>query len=62
MIWRDTGYDVLGGDGQISNRRIKVIQTGDASFSAYCYLRGSKRTFTNDNVLALVPVIHSMVI
>lgn len=45
-------------DGSISKRRIKVIQVGESSFRAYCYLRGSKRTFTIDNVLALVPVIQ----
>lgn len=45
-------------DGTISQRRIKVLQVGEVSFRAYCYLRGSKRTFTIDNVLALVPVIQ----
>ncbi|MFJ7935967.1 transcriptional regulator [Sporosarcina sp. NPDC096371] len=43
-------------DGSISKRRIKVIQVGEASFRAYCYMRKSKRTFTIDNILALVPV------
>lgn len=43
-------------DGSISKRKIKVLQVGEASFRAYCYLRKSKRTFTIDNVLALVPV------
>ena len=51
-------------DGVISKRRIKVIQVGEDSFRAYCYLRRSRRTFRIDNVLALVPVIQkeSMVI
>ncbi|WP_438312190.1 transcriptional regulator [Sporosarcina sp. FA9] len=51
-------------DGSISKRRIKVIQVGDNSFRAYCFLRKSRRTFIIDNVLALVPVIRkeSMVI
>ncbi|MDW0113744.1 transcriptional regulator [Sporosarcina saromensis] len=44
-------------NGSISKRRIKVLQVGESSFRAYCYLRKSKRTFTIDNVLALVPVI-----
>ena len=43
-------------DGSISQRRIKVLQVGEVSFRAYCYKRESKRTFTIDNVLALVPV------
>ncbi|WP_438310758.1 transcriptional regulator [Sporosarcina sp. FA9] len=51
-------------DGSISKRRIKVLQVGEGSFRAYCFLRKSRRTFIIDNVLALVPVIHreSMVI
>ncbi|MFJ7935997.1 transcriptional regulator [Sporosarcina sp. NPDC096371] len=48
----------LAKDGTISQRRIKVLQVGEVSFRAYCYLRGTKRTFTIDNVLALVPVIE----
>ena len=54
----------LAKSGAISKRRIKVIQVGEDSFRAYCYLRGSRRTFRIDNVLALVPVIQkeSMVI
>jgi hypothetical protein len=44
-------------DGSISKRRIKVLQVGEASFMAYCYLRKSKRSYTIDNVLALVPVV-----
>ena len=45
-------------DGSISKRRIKVLQVGEVSFRAFCYLRQSKRTFTIDNVLALVPVVE----
>jgi len=45
-------------DGSISKRRINVLQVGEVSFRAYCFLRKSKRTFTIDNVLALVPVVH----
>jgi predicted DNA-binding transcriptional regulator YafY len=44
-------------DGSISKRRIKVLQVGEVSFRTYCFLRKSKRTFTIDNVLALVPVV-----
>jgi len=46
----------MANDGQISKRRIRVLQVGDVSFRAYCFLRKSNRTFTNDNVLALVPI------
>ena len=46
----------IAADGSISKRRINVLQVGEVSFRAYCYLRKSKRTFTIDNILALVPV------
>lgn len=46
----------MANDGQISKRRIRVIDVGEVSFRAYCFLRKSHRTFANDNVLALVPV------
>ena len=45
-------------DGSVIKRRIKVLQVGESSFRAYCILRGSKRTFTIENVLALVPVVQ----
>ncbi|KAA0941632.1 transcriptional regulator [Sporosarcina sp. ANT_H38] len=47
----------LAKDGQISKRRINVLQVGEVSFRAYCFLRKSKRTFTIDNILALVPIV-----
>jgi predicted DNA-binding transcriptional regulator YafY len=40
-------------DGTISRRRIKVLKVGDVLFRAHCFLRGSKRTFIIDNILAL---------
>lgn len=54
----------LSKSGEVSKRRIRVLQVGEVSFRAYCHLRRSNRTFTIDNVLALVPVItkESMVI
>ncbi|WP_432355343.1 transcriptional regulator [Sporosarcina sp. A2] len=48
----------LAKDGSITKRRVSVLQVGESSFRAYCHLRGSKRTFVIDNVLALVPVIE----
>ena len=44
--------------GEISKRRIKVIQITDDSFNAFCFLKQAKRTFIIDNVLALSPVIR----
>ena len=51
-------------DGSISKRKIKVLQVGEGSFRAYCFMRKSNRTFIIDNVLVLVPLIRkeSMVI
>jgi len=49
-------------DGTISKRSIKILQVGDVSFRAYCYLRKSNRTFKVDNILALVPVISKELI
>ncbi|MEV9640404.1 transcriptional regulator [Mammaliicoccus sciuri] len=46
----------LAKDGSISQRRVKVLQVGESSFRAYCFLRKSKRTFLIENVLAAVPV------
>ena len=45
-------------DGSISKRRIKVLQGGETSFRAYCFLRKSKRAFLIDNVLAAVPIMR----
>lgn len=47
----------LAKDGEVSQRRIKVLQINEELFRAYCYLRRSNRTFKIDNILALVPVI-----
>ncbi len=48
----------LAKSGEVSKRRIEVIQVGDNSFRAFCHLRKSKRTFSIDNILALVPVVR----
>ncbi|MEK5038561.1 transcriptional regulator [Sporosarcina sp. FSL K6-3457] len=56
---RNTVMDMmyLSNSGEVSKRRIDVLRVGEVSFWAYCHLRRSKRTFTIDNVLALVPII-----
>ena len=43
----------LAQDGTISRRRIRVMKVGDVLVRAHCFLRGSKRTFIIDNILAL---------
>lgn len=54
----------MAASGKVTKRRVNVIRVGDGAFQAYCHLRGAKRTFRIDNVLALVPVYQreSMVI
>ena len=45
-------------NGSVTKRRIKVYKVENNSFYAYCFLRGSRRTFKVDNILALVPVVR----
>ena len=65
-IERDQVLDMMYIDknGIVSRRQITVLIVGDCSFSAYCYLRNRKRTFSIDNVLALmtVPIIERVCI
>ncbi|PIC78450.1 transcriptional regulator [Sporosarcina sp. P19] len=44
-------------EGSISKRKIRVLNIHGKTFTAYCFLRNSKRTFLIDHVLAVVPVI-----
>lgn len=46
-------------DGQITKRRVRVYKCDNNSFTAYCYLRKSVRTFKLENVLAAVPVVKN---
>ena len=57
MIYMDS-------DGATTKRRVKTLKVTEGSLQAYCYLRGAKRTFKIDNVLALVPIVkkESMVV
>lgn len=45
-------------DGNVSKRRIKIIKIVGDTFQAYCFTKQAKRTFTINNVLAVVPVFH----
>ncbi len=44
--------------GTVTKRRIKIIKIVGDSFQAFCFTRHAKRTFTINNVLAVVPVLH----
>lgn len=48
----------MAASGKVTKRRVNVIRVGDGAFQAYCHLRGAKRTFRIDHVLALVPVVQ----
>jgi predicted DNA-binding transcriptional regulator YafY len=48
----------MNNKGEISKRRVKVLSVEGDSFQAFCFLRGTKRTFKIDNVLAFVPVVN----
>ncbi|MEK4523579.1 transcriptional regulator [Psychrobacillus sp. FSL W7-1457] len=45
-------------NGEISKRRVKVLSVSKESFQAYCFLRGTKRIFKIENVLAFVPILQ----
>ena len=45
-------------NGEVSKRRVKILSISKDSFQAYCFLRGTKRTFKIENVLAFVPVLQ----
>lgn len=49
----------LAKNGQVSQRRIKVLQINEDLIKAYCYLRRSNRTFKITNILAFVPTISN---
>lgn len=44
--------------GEITKRCIKIIKVSSDSFNAFCFTRNAKRTFSIENVLAIVPVIR----
>ena len=48
----------LAKSGEITKRRVKIIKIAGDKFQAYCFVKGAKRTFLIDNVLAVVPVVR----
>ncbi|MGE7090866.1 transcriptional regulator [Lysinibacillus sp. NPDC048646] len=44
--------------GIVTKRRIEIIKIVGDSFQVFCFTRHAKRTFTINNVLAVVPVLH----
>ncbi|MFH5181173.1 hypothetical protein ACHHV8_36740 [Paenibacillus sp. TAB 01] len=46
----------LGGDGQITQRLIKVNSVGNGTVKARCFQRNAPRLFRIENILAVQPV------
>ncbi|WP_253286841.1 transcriptional regulator [Virgibacillus sp. MSJ-26] len=43
-------------EGQITKRKIKVLNLEKDQLNAFCFLRQAKRTFNINNILALQPI------
>ncbi len=48
--------------GKVTKRTVGVLKINSSTFTAFCYLRGAKRTFKIDNLLAVVPVYERAVV
>jgi len=48
----------LAKSGEVTKRRIKIIHVNEQSFTAYCFMKQSQRTFLIDNILSLYPVFR----
>ena len=48
----------MNNKGEISKRRVKVLSVSTRFIQAYNFLRGTKRTFKIENVLAFVLVVN----
>ncbi|WP_277585827.1 transcriptional regulator [Psychrobacillus antarcticus] len=48
----------MDSEGNISQRRVEVLNIQGDTFRVFCFKRNAKRTFIIENVLAFVPIIH----
>ncbi|MBM7622055.1 putative DNA-binding transcriptional regulator YafY [Bacillus tianshenii] len=46
----------LAKSGQITQRKVSLLQLNGQSVFAYCHLRNRKRTFILENILSFVPL------
>ncbi|MBO0962457.1 hypothetical protein J1P26_22445 [Neobacillus sp. MM2021_6] len=46
----------LSDKGEISQRRIRILEISIGSFRAFCLLRSKQRTFKLSNILSIGPV------
>lgn len=49
-------------DGKVTKRTVRVLKINSTTLKAFCYLRGSRRTFKIDNLLAVVSVSSERVV
>ncbi len=47
---------MMDDSGNVTKRTVKVLNMNSCTFKVFCYLRGSRRTFRIDNLLAFVSV------
>ncbi|AJD91521.1 hypothetical protein JMA_22040 [Jeotgalibacillus malaysiensis] len=61
LKYQQQGYTVkmiyMNKSGQCSERKVRIRNLNDTSFTAFCFKRGEVRTFQYDNVLSIAPVI-----
>lgn len=43
-------------DGQLSQRKIKILQVDNSSILAYCYYRQKVRKFNRNSILSIGPL------
>ncbi len=48
--------------GTVTKRTVRVLKINSSTFTAYCYLRESRRTFKFNNLLAVVPLKERAVV
>ncbi len=48
--------------GKVTKRTVRVIKINSGTFTCFCYLRRSRRTFKINNLLAIVPKIERVVV
>jgi len=46
----------MSNNGELSQRRIKILAISDESIRAFCYTRKQSRTFKINNILSIMPI------
>ena len=48
--------------GNVTKRTVRMLKINSDKFTDFCYLRGARRTFKIDNLLAVVPIYERAVV